>query len=91
MKTTIRISSSVIIAAMVLLLSACSQKTLQCHSPELNVTIKYNNKTVLNYITDGANHFTLEDLNHIAEEVGLSQLLQDYRYWFESETGCPCK
>jgi len=91
MKTTMRFYCSVIIVASMLLLSGCSNKRLACQSSDLHVTVKYNNKTVLDYVTDAEYHFDLEALQHIAEEVGIEQLIQDYQNWFETTTDGTCR
>ena len=78
-----------LIILLVTIFSSTSEK-LVCTSPEGNITIMYNDRTLIGYTTRGI-EFDLDEQQGVAARIGISQYLSDFSAWFRDNTSGSCQ
>ncbi len=62
---------------------------LVCKSKEGNITIMYNEKTIVGYTASGIT-YDLDGQKKIAEQIGISEYLEEFDQWFQKSTTGTC-
>ena len=81
------------IAALALaIFGIISSKTnkLVCKSKEGNITLMYDEKTIIGYTVVGMD-YDLEEQKKIAEKIGIDAYLDAFDLWFRTNTTGTCK
>lgn len=82
--------TAVIIIVVVFLAVSATSKKLKCKSPEGNIIIMYNDKTITGY-TASKMTYDLDGQKKIAEQIGVDSYLEQFKIWFSTNTSGTCK
>ena len=66
-----------------------SSEKLVCKSSQGNITIMYNEETISGYTAAGLS-YDLDGQKKYAEQIGVDSYLQEFSYWFKSNTDGSC-
>ncbi len=81
---------SIIILSIIIfsLVSSTSDK-LVCKSDEGNITIMYNESTIVGYTANGIS-YDLNQQKRIANQIGIDSYISQFTIWFETNTTGTC-
>lgn len=82
--------SVVVLAIIIFFIISMTSKKLVCKSPEGNITIMYNGKTVTGYIAKNMS-YNLDEQKEYAKTVGIEAYLEEFKIWFQTNTSGTCK
>lgn len=80
----------IILAVVILGITALTSKKLVCESENGSITILHNNKTITGYT---ARNYTydLDGQKEYAEQIGVEAYIDEFKEWFEENTNGTCK
>ena len=68
-----------------------STKKYVCESSMGNITLAYNDQTVVGYLVTGGITYDLDEQQKVANQIGIDAYLEEFNNWFVSNTGGTCK
>ena len=80
----------VLVVAIFLFVSATSEK-LVCKSTSGNITIMYSDEELTGYTTTGDITFDLDVASTVAESIGITEYIAEFKTWFETNTDGSCE
>ena len=67
-----------------------SSDKLVCKSTEGSITISYDENTIIGYTASGIS-YDLEGQKKIAEQIGVSEYIEEFDKWFQKNTSGSCE
>lgn len=80
----------IIVVALLLLFVFNKSKKLVCKAPEGEITLKYNDDTILGYTSLNLS-FDLDEAKKYVEEIGIDKYIEDFKVWFETNSTGKCE
>lgn len=75
---------------VIFVITSATSKKLVCKSKEGNITLMYNDKTIKGYTANGIT-YDLDGQKKIAEQIGMTDYLEQFSQWFSSNTSGSCE
>ena len=79
----------IILAVSLILFTSMSSKKLVCTSNVGDITLMYNDKVINGYTASGIS-YDLDGQKIIAKEIGIDEYLNQFTYWFRTNTNGTC-
>ena len=89
-KVMIILGSIFAVLIAIFLIVFLTSNRMVCRSPEGNITIMYNRRTITGYAARNMG-FDLNEQQKVAREIGIEAYLEEFSYWFETNTSGSCE
>lgn len=95
MKNVLMVIGGIVVGIILLFLVifgfvSLTSKKLVCKSDEGNITIMYNKDNITGYTAKNIT-YDLEGQKNIAKQIGVTEYLDEFTKWFETNTTGTCK
>lgn len=80
---------SVILTILIFMVISSTTKKMICKSNEGNITLRYNDKTLVGYISQGID-YDLDGQKKYANQIGIENYLNEFAVWFSNNTTGTC-
>ncbi len=80
----------IVLVVIIILVVSLTSKKMVCKSSEGNITLNYNNKTIVGYVATGSISYNLSGQKAYAEKVGIDTYLDEFAAWFKENTSGTC-